>query len=80
MMDSHKNRPENPADIVRNVSESAKECGRLDKAGHALVVRIHVPPILSTIRLDTRINADTRASQHRGMTRSEKRGYALDRF
>ena len=79
-MNSHKNRPENPADTVRNVSESAKECERLDEAGHVLVVRIHVPPILSAIRLDTRINTDTSASQHRGMARSEKRGNALDCF
>ena len=46
----------------------------------ALVVRICVSPVLSTIRLETRINADTCASQHRGMTLGKKRGNALDCF
>lgn len=80
MLNAHKNRPENPADTVRKVSESARTGGGHVETVRALVVRIHVLPVLSAIRLETRINADTRASQHRGMPRGEKRCNSLDCF
>ena len=71
-MIAHKNRPDNPTGTVRNVnkSKSARASGGdgVSEVVRALVVRICVSPVLSAIRLETRIDANTSAGQHRGMT------------
>jgi len=47
---------------------------------YALVVRIHVPPVLSAVGLDARVHADAGAGQHCCAARREKGGDALDSF
>ena len=47
---------------------------------YALVVRIHVPAVLSAVGLDARVDADAGASQHCCAARREEGGDALDSF
>ena len=47
---------------------------------YALIVRIHVPPVLSAVGLDARVDADAGAGQDCCAARREKGGDALDSF
>ena len=68
--------------FASDVSQGEGEKGRgmVRDGAHALVVRIHVPAILSAVGLDARVDADAGAGQHCCATRREEGGDALDSF
>ena len=83
VMNAHENRPETPNRYIRERRESgrkSKDWSMVRDGAYALVVLIHVPPVLSAVGPDARVDADAGTGQHCCAARREKGGDALDSF